>query len=417
MKAVILERKGGEAAVLAENGTFMKVRHSGEVGEEIEIAAPVPMMWIKQRWVKGLAAAAIVLAVAGGAYHYSAVSVSAYVSVSTGGDHVEFSLNRLGRVVSVTALGDNSQAVESIKNSTHGMRIEEAVPAALAILEEDGKLSEQEDPVVVGITADSEIRSESLENAIMNSVDVPVRTVIVSDEERRQSHSNEQNSTIYVFEHEETEDDISPAAEEGESQTVITDTTAQETEIYYAAAPKEKAEENTDTVSPSDGSTPKKPEAPDTEPPRDIAQPAADTPQTPGNASDTPVQPIMPEKTQEEVIKPAEETKSSEEQPQIQDKGTAPPQDMPQGEHPSDNGMTPPEQGEHQPGNTPPQDMPQMQDMQPSEQRSPGDMGAPEQQGQNGSAPGAQPPDRAAPPDRQEINAPAGNEKTSEINS
>ena len=84
MKAVILERKGGEAAVLAENGTFMKVRHSGEVGEEIEIAAPVPMMWIKQRWVKGLAAAAIVLAVAGGAYHYSAVSVSAYVSVSTG---------------------------------------------------------------------------------------------------------------------------------------------------------------------------------------------------------------------------------------------------------------------------------------------------------------------------------------------
>ena len=37
MKAVILERRGENAAVLAGNGTFIKVRQAGDVGEEIEI--------------------------------------------------------------------------------------------------------------------------------------------------------------------------------------------------------------------------------------------------------------------------------------------------------------------------------------------------------------------------------------------
>ena len=420
MKAVILERKGGEAAVLAENGTFMKVRHSGEVGEEIEIAAPIPMMRITQRWIKGLAAAAIVLAVAGGAYHYSAVSVSAYVSVSAGGDQVEFSLNRLGRVVSVTALGDNSQAVESIKSDINGMKIEEAVPAALAILEEEGGLSAQQDIVIVGITADSESRSESLESAIIKNVDMPVRTIMVSEEERQQAHRQEQNGAIYVPEREKAEEDDSDYIETSETQLVIPFTTSQQSEVYSIIPPEEKPEETPGTIPPAPDITENNPGITDAEPKKEGSVPVFAAPsETEGtNTSDIPPQQIMPAITQNGDNKPAAESTERDEQPPMQEDSTAAPQDMQPGENPADNGMTPPEPGERQPENAPPQDMPQMQDMQPSEQPgSPGNMEPPEQQGQSGIGTGEQPPDRAAPPDRQLINAPAGNENKSEINS
>ncbi|MBO6230713.1 MAG: hypothetical protein J6O50_09105 [Ruminiclostridium sp.] len=202
MKAVILERKGDEAAVLAENGSFMKIKHSGSVGEEIEIAPNVtPMPRPARKWVKGLAAAALILAVSGGAYHYTAVSVSAYVSIDAGDSSIEVAVNRLGRVLSVEAVNDSDSGLaEAIGGDIRGMKVEDGVAAALGTLVGEGRLSAEDELMIVGITSDSDSSAESLEKAIVQNVDLPVRTVRVSGGERKEAHEKDIGGGRYVYE-------------------------------------------------------------------------------------------------------------------------------------------------------------------------------------------------------------------------
>ena len=234
MKAVILERKGEDAAVLAENGTFMKVHRPGEVGEEIDIAPNVtPMPGLKQRWLRGLAAAALVLVAAGGAYHYTAVSVSAYVSVDAGGSSIEFTVNRLGKVTSVVSVSDaDSDLAESLSGSVNGMSVEDAVTSALDTLTEKGALSPQEDLVIVGITSGSDSQAESLETAIVNNAGHSLYTVRVSDKEREEAHKQELGGGLYVYGHDDTdtafagyEDDETDTAEDITVAASVTTTT------------------------------------------------------------------------------------------------------------------------------------------------------------------------------------------------
>lgn len=154
----------------------------------------------KQRWIRGLAAAALVLVVAGEAYHYTAVSVSAYVSVDAGGSSIEFTVNRLGRVTSVVSVSDNdSELAEALSSRVNGMSVEDAVTSALDTLTEKGGFSPQDDLVIVGITSGSDSQAESLENAIMNNTGHSVYTVRVSDEERKEAHRQELGGGLYVY--------------------------------------------------------------------------------------------------------------------------------------------------------------------------------------------------------------------------
>lgn len=255
MKAVILERKGEDAAVLAENGTFMKVHRPGEIGEEIDIAANVtPMPRLRQRWVRGLAAAALVLVVTGGAYHYTAVSVSAYVSVDAGGSSIEFTVNRLGKVTSVVSVSEtDSGLAEVLSGSVSGMSVEDAVTSALDTLTEKGALSPQNDIVIVGITSGSDSQAESLENAIMNNAGHSVYTVRVSDEDREEAHRQELGGGLYVYENEETADiaDDSEPEEMPDIEVLVT-TAAEDEEIITGISVPEEEEtaSDADTVTP-----------------------------------------------------------------------------------------------------------------------------------------------------------------------
>lgn len=230
MKAVILERKGSEAAALAENGTFIKVRHAGDIGEEIDIAehsAPI-RIW-RSGAAKFLTAAAIVLALIGGSYHYMAVSVSAYVSIDAGDSSVELTVNRLGRVTSVRPVAENSaELAKTLNVSISGMSVEDAVNAALDTIMEDGETVSDDEPVIVGITSESEGQAESLENAINDNAELPVRTVRVSDNEREEAHKQDIGGGAYVYGTEdvskavimEQSEDIAPIATEDEAKVI-----------------------------------------------------------------------------------------------------------------------------------------------------------------------------------------------------
>ncbi len=362
VKAVILERKGEDAAVLAENGTFMKVHRPGEVGEEIEVAADItPMPRFRQRWIRGLAAAALVLAVAGGAYHYTAVSVSAYVSIDAGGSSVELAVNRLGRVVSVTTVTeDDSGLAETIKSDIRGMRIEDAVPAALDMIAEEGGTTGTDDIVIVGITSESDSSAESLENAIAQSIERPVRTVRVSERDRTEAHSQELGGGLYVYEREEAAD--SSIAEPEPAGASDAEVFAAITEDDVEMIPEASAREEGETTGAEAPETLAQPAESGTIPRRDDAfmQPAADTaPQEAERPEDT-TEPL-PERDfgRDNMEYPELRDTSSDEKPDISgndmpreqmESQNVPPSDMApprQGEQPS--GMVPPQQGEPSP--------------------------------------------------------------------
>ena len=260
MKAVILERKGSEAAVLAENGTFIKVRRPGAVGEEIEINAKVtPMPVFKQKWVRGLAAAALVLVISGGAaYNYASVSVGAYVSVDAGGSSLEMSVNRLGRVIAVEPVTQNdSELAEELRADIRGMSIEDAVAETLDRLYEDSRAPYDND-AVVGITSDSEDRSESIGRAITERVDAPIRTFTVTEEERQEARKKNMGGGQYVCGTAETEasekpeiiPDISEVSGAGNDNAART--TEEDTAVEYQSEPdseqRSEMPDNNDTV-------------------------------------------------------------------------------------------------------------------------------------------------------------------------
>ena len=211
MKAVILERRGTEAAVLAENGAFIKVPCSGEIGEEIDIAKKAtPMPCFAQRLMRGLAAAALILVAAGGAYHYSAVSVSAYVSVDAGGSSFEMKVNRFGQIISVESVNDDDSALaETISGEVRGMSVEDAVGKALDTLAENGKLSDENEPVIVGITSETEYEAESIENAVAQKVELPLYMVRVSEQDREEAHRQETGGGRYVYDRDESANELS----------------------------------------------------------------------------------------------------------------------------------------------------------------------------------------------------------------
>lgn len=242
MKAVILERRGTEAAVLAENGAFIKVPCFGEIGEEIDIAKNVtPMPRFGQRLKRGLAAAALVLVVAGSAYHYTAVSVSAYVSVDAGDSSLEMKVNRFGQIISVESVtGNDSALAETISSEVHGMSVEDAVGKALDTLAENGKLSDENKPVIVGITSESENGAESLENAISQRVELPIYTVRVSEEEREEAHRKELGGGRYVYDRVETANTLSVNDTDETEEDVIS--------IFVPITEKENADNENDAA-------------------------------------------------------------------------------------------------------------------------------------------------------------------------
>ena len=92
MKGLVLELRDGLAAVLREDGQVVTTDLPCRVGETIELpaevvpfeAGPKPKAG-RRRWIAGLAAAAVALAVIGGGYSYNTAFAASYLSVDAQG--------------------------------------------------------------------------------------------------------------------------------------------------------------------------------------------------------------------------------------------------------------------------------------------------------------------------------------------
>ena len=163
MKAVVMEVRGGEAAILMMDGTVRVVRGRYEVGQEIDYVVrerPTAL-----QWVAAILVAALLLGGSIGLWVNNNYIAYAEVSLDVSPSPIVYTLNRRNRVLSVRAANEGgAEIVEALGGE--GLRfapIGDAVDRTVAVLEEKGYMSSAEvDYVLASVSADDEHRREAL---------------------------------------------------------------------------------------------------------------------------------------------------------------------------------------------------------------------------------------------------------------
>ncbi len=162
MKAVVLETRGREAAVLAMDGGVYIANGNYHVGETIdyrEAKRPSARQW-------AAAAAAMVVLLCASAGLWVDRNYVAYAEVSLDvNPSIVYTVNRRDRVLGVRAVNEDAKGiVESLEQD--GVRfatLTDAVDRTMALLEDEGYLNEaQEDYVLVNVSADDGDRQTRL---------------------------------------------------------------------------------------------------------------------------------------------------------------------------------------------------------------------------------------------------------------
>ena len=171
MKAVVLEVRDGEAAILTMDGSVRRVRGHYEVGQEIDWGAPARPSVLQ--WVAAMAAAAVLLTGSAGLWFSANYVACAEVSLDVN-PSITYTLNRRDRVLSVTAVNTEAEAiVEALRqDDIRFMPIGDALEATLDALTREGYLdSASEDYVLAGVSADSESAREGLSQKVADAME------------------------------------------------------------------------------------------------------------------------------------------------------------------------------------------------------------------------------------------------------
>jgi len=202
VKAVILEVRDGWAAALREDGVVVKTRLTAEVGETVELnEKTVRVLPRRGRMLRGAVAAVLALAVLSGAYTYTNVAAASYVTLDTEETSVEFSVNRMGRVVDVRALDENSAGLaRTLRGDLRRLRVEDAVDRAM------GRMGDAPMTVVAGIVGETEKRTDDLRAAVMRGAerterrDMEFVALEISREEHRRAGERAMSAGRLAFE-------------------------------------------------------------------------------------------------------------------------------------------------------------------------------------------------------------------------
>ncbi len=171
MKAVVLETRDREAAVLVNDGTVRIVRGAYNVGDIIDCRIK-PLFY---QWVA--AAIAMVVLMGGSAGLWIDRNYVTYAEVSLDvNPSIVYSLNKRDRVLNVRAANEDAESVvaELEQDGVRFATLPDAVDRTMALLEDEGFLNEEQaDYVLINVSADDVERqnrlSEEVEAAMMET--------------------------------------------------------------------------------------------------------------------------------------------------------------------------------------------------------------------------------------------------------
>ena len=168
MKAVIVEIKGSNVAVLSEDGCISQIKNRNyTIGQQISMKNNN-----YARWVVTAAATMVMFVTPAWAY----LTPYSYVSLDVN-PSFEFSINRFDRVLEVKAVnGDAEELVEEINiKGLKNKEIKDAVRNVLSELKNQGYITEgEEGGVVVATSSKSEEKTNDLATALKTAVDEEV---------------------------------------------------------------------------------------------------------------------------------------------------------------------------------------------------------------------------------------------------
>lgn len=197
MKAVVLEVRRGVAAVLKEDGTVEKLRRVCQVGETIEVRDGTGAVHTGlRRWLPAAAAAVAAIVLLGGVRGYLTAQAYSYVTLDVN-PSLEYTLNRMNRVLSVSALNQDAVPVvdalnrEGIRDST----LSAALTETLEVLAQESYLDSDTDYLLVSVSSGSDDKVSGLTQEVQTAVrqrdDSRLRlcTVTASREDRAAAQS------------------------------------------------------------------------------------------------------------------------------------------------------------------------------------------------------------------------------------
>lgn len=170
MKGIVVETKDGCSAVLREDGTFERVDGVFEIGASIEMTTSGEMRAAarkktrKRRLVQRVAAAAVALMIlAGSGWNYMTVQACTTVTLE-GSASIEYTLNRLDRVISVTAGTEEDEEIvaQLEEKQICSMNLADAMDLTKEVLEEEERLTDDA-PCEVRVESKDEKRASRLE--------------------------------------------------------------------------------------------------------------------------------------------------------------------------------------------------------------------------------------------------------------
>ena len=209
MKAIVLEIKNGEAAVLREDGIVVTTRQKCRVGDTIEVEERQKIGGVKRfnRIARLAVVAMLVICIAGGSLGYMSASASSYVSVDAGDTSLEFAINRFGRVISVEGLDEDSEEfAQTIAKEVKNKKFEDAVTHTRTRMEELGRIEEDEaEAVVAGVTSGSEQQKAQLQECLQTTFEhkggkgPKLFLMDVTAEEREEAIGKQQSPGMFAF--------------------------------------------------------------------------------------------------------------------------------------------------------------------------------------------------------------------------
>ena len=173
MKAIILERRGAEIAALCEDGSVVRLRHGGAVGETIQIERGgllIPSPY-RRRLLRGAVAAVLALAITGGGLGYMTFDASAYVSLESEDSSIELTVNHFGRVIGVSALTDEAKPLaESLGHELRHRKVSDALDRAMTEFKSGGYL-DADDTFIAGVSSDDARRGGEIRTLLEQSAE------------------------------------------------------------------------------------------------------------------------------------------------------------------------------------------------------------------------------------------------------
>lgn len=181
MHAVVMEKKKRICAVLCDDGCFRQLSGDYAIGEEISVVIDnsktchVKGSRTSQKSIYKLllpyVAAAVVIVVSGLAYTYEAVLAYSYVTVDVN-PSIEYTLNRLNRVISVAALNEDAASiVDALDSSVKNKTLSDAISETVDILQENNYLLDADASMLVDVTTENEETLQDLSSKVSSALE------------------------------------------------------------------------------------------------------------------------------------------------------------------------------------------------------------------------------------------------------